>query len=111
MYIVQDDSSTDGAYIMWIFLIISFSTAMVTLVVWPRIFVWAREKYFTGNSSRRPPRINISGGGETRVTGLETTNHHLTEIKESGSSNVPMRPGDRKVEDGGVRGGRTVEVG
>lgn len=69
MLIIAEEVSRDVSYIMSAALCFVFSTTLVCSVVWPKIFVWARDKYFGGDQSRKLS-FNTSGQGSTRVSGL-----------------------------------------
>ena len=67
---IVDGVSKDAQYMMYSTLTFIVSTTMIALVIWPRIFVWAREKYF-GGAPPKPIVITLDNIGTTRVSGLD----------------------------------------
>ena len=69
IYYITDGVSRDANYLMLVVLTFTFSTSLVGLVIWPKIHVWAIEKYY-GGPARAPPRINVSGSSTARISGI-----------------------------------------
>ena len=70
LYIILDDVSRDASYLISAALCFIFSVTLVVLVIWPKIYVWARNNFFGGPPK---PRVSISvGKSQTVVSGLDT---------------------------------------
>lgn len=70
VFIILDDVSRDASYLISAALTFIFSISLVALVIWPKIYVWARNTYFGGPPK---PKVSISvGKKQTVVSGLET---------------------------------------
>jgi len=73
--IITDDISKDAGYVMYAALTFMFSITMVIFVIWPKIYAWARERYFGGamqNQQQQVPRINLTKPS-TRVSGIDAS--------------------------------------
>lgn len=70
LYIILDDLSRDASYLISAALTFIFSVSLVMLVIWPKMYVWARNNYFGGPPK---PRVTISvAKSSTVVSGLDT---------------------------------------
>jgi hypothetical protein len=70
VYIILDDLSRDASYLISAALTLTFSVTLVMLVIWPKIYVWARNNYFDGPPK---PKVSISvDKGQTVISGLDT---------------------------------------
>lgn len=70
LYIILNDVSRDASYLISAALTFIFSVTLVMLVIWPKMYVWARNNYFGGPPK---PRMSISvGKSQTVVSGLDT---------------------------------------
>lgn len=70
LYIILDDVSRDASYLISAALTFIFSVSLVMLVIWPKMYAWARNNYFGGPPK---PRMSISvGKSQTVVSGLDT---------------------------------------
>ena len=76
VFIILNDVSRDASYLIFACLIFIFSITLVILVIWPKIYVWARDTYFGGPPK---PKTHISvKGGQSVVSGLETSTVSMT---------------------------------
>jgi hypothetical protein len=80
IYITQD-VSRDASYLMYVAVAFTLSTSQVALVIWPKIFVWARDRYF-GGSGRRMTNLSVMTPVGPRVSGLKS---FRTKSKENDS--------------------------
>ena len=70
--VITDDVSKDAMYLMFAVLCFTFSTSLVALVVWPKLFVWIRDTYFEDSSgSSRDVKISIATPKRVSVSGLD----------------------------------------
>lgn len=69
--VITDSVSRDASYIMYAALIFVFSVSMVTLVIWPKIYVRIRDKYF-GGPPKKSVTLSVQAPGSTRVSGIHT---------------------------------------
>lgn len=89
-YIILDDKSADASYLLATALIFVFSTVMVALVIWPKMFSWASERFFGGraNMKKHQTVINVSGKQKsTRITGI-TANTNSNNANSNASNSV-----------------------
>lgn len=94
IYIV-DEVSKDAEYLMYAALTFVFSTSLVVLVVWPKIYVWVRDTYFGGPG--RTTRVNVADPRSTRVSGL-TTPSTRERLASSTNSNVGSQRQVNRIE-------------
>lgn len=87
LLIVVEEISRDTSYIMSAALCFVFSTTMVCSVIWPKIYVYCRDKYFGGDQSRKIA-VNTSGQASTRVSGL-----HYIVPNNLGAQSAPQSSG------------------
>ena len=66
--VITDDVSKDAMYLMFAVLCFTFSTSLVALVVWPKLFVVIRDQYFGGE--KKGVQITIDGTKKVSVSGL-----------------------------------------
>jgi hypothetical protein len=69
--IITKGVSRDAWYIIMASLAFVFPTSLVAFVIWPKIYVWARDKYFGGQPKQTVDLGAFTGQKETKVTGLE----------------------------------------
>jgi gamma-aminobutyric acid type B receptor len=75
--IITEGLSRDAWYIMMVSLGFIFSISLVVLVIWPKVYGWARDKYFSG----QPKQSNhvaltlpaVSGQTTVQVSGLKSS--------------------------------------
>jgi len=70
IFYITNGVSRDASYLMLVVLSFTFSTSLVAFVIWPKIHVWAREKFY-GGPVRAQPHINLSGNTKARISGLQ----------------------------------------
>jgi len=65
--VITDSVSKDGFYVMMSALAFIFSTSLVSLVIWPKIYTVCSKR--AGSSQYAHARISVQGGG-TRISGM-----------------------------------------
>mmetsp|Transcript_31733 Transcript_31733/g.42288 ORF Transcript_31733/g.42288 Transcript_31733/m.42288 type:complete len:175 (+) Transcript_31733:1-525(+) len=74
-----DSGSTNAIYLTAVVFLFIFSTALVVLVIWPKIFMWAHTKiYGESNNSKMRPRINLSGDKHVHISGLRSSQEGIS---------------------------------
>jgi hypothetical protein len=68
--IITKGVSRDAWYIIMASLAFIFPTSLVAFVIWPKIYVWARDKYFGGEPKQAVDLGAFTGRKGTQVTGL-----------------------------------------
>jgi len=71
VFMILDKHSRDASYLISAFLAFSFSTSMVILVVWPKIYVWAQNEFFGGKP--RTSSVSISSKSQCVVSGMDSS--------------------------------------
>ena len=66
---IVDETSKDAEYLMYAVLTFAFSTSLVALVVGPKVYVWALERWF-GGKNKTGPKLSVMEGASTQVSGL-----------------------------------------
>lgn len=69
--IITKGVSRDAWYIIMTSLAFIFPTSFVAFVIWPKVYVWARDIYFGGQPKQTIDLGAFTGQKETQVTGLE----------------------------------------
>ena len=69
IFLILETTSKDASYLISMCLIFIFSNTFVCLVIWPKIYMQIKNKYFGGSSKKSPMKVNINGG-TTYISGL-----------------------------------------
>jgi hypothetical protein len=87
--IITDGLSRDAWYIMMASLVFIFSSSLVVLVIWPKVYVWARDNYF-GGPPKKSTRLSIVTN-QVQVSGLQGSGLESTaSLPTSMSPALPM---------------------
>lgn len=73
LIVLLDTVSADASYLIRAFLIHIFSVALPSLLVWPRIYKWAEQKFVKDDGRRSRPTINMTGRSELHVSGVNAS--------------------------------------
>jgi gamma-aminobutyric acid type B receptor len=69
--IITDRLSRDAWYIIMASLTFIFPTSLVALVIWPKVYVWARDKHFGGPPKQKTSVLAVmQGENVVQVSGL-----------------------------------------
>jgi hypothetical protein len=67
---IPNGTSKDARHIILASIAFIFPTSMVAFVIWPKVYVWARDKYFGGQPKQSVNLGAFTGQNKTQVTGL-----------------------------------------
>jgi hypothetical protein len=84
--VITDGISRDAWYIMVASLTFIVPTALVVLVIWPKVYVWARDEYFGGPPRVSMNRLSVVAGKDIRVSGLHTCQNDSSTALPTGMS-------------------------
>jgi hypothetical protein len=102
--VITDGLSRDAYYIMIASLTFILPTSLVAFVIWPKVHVWARDKYFGGEPKQTISLCAVTGKSTCQVTGigtvgtLGTSSDTSTVERSKGSSTGDSMPREQVPE-------------
>jgi hypothetical protein len=86
--VITDGLSRDAYYIMVASLTFILPTSLVAFVIWPKVHIWARDKYFGGEPKQTINLCAVTGKSMVQVTGVGTvgTSSQVTGLGTFGTS-------------------------
>jgi hypothetical protein len=70
LVVITDGLSRDAYYIMVASLTYILPSSLVAFVIWPKVHMWARDKYFGGQPKQTIDLSAVTGRRQVQVTGL-----------------------------------------
>ena len=95
--VITTNVSRNASYIMYAALTFIFSSTLVGLVIWPKIYVQVRDRYF-GGPPKKSVTLSVQTKGMTRVSGLHTGSNSLPSYDGSNHSGTNLNTRVQELE-------------